>query len=102
MVIHFPPFRKWARDLFIIIHHRRIIIIIVLIVMMIAFIILIIIITISAVMAVIYLGFMAHSETLTYIVSADSCLIQGPGPSRPAAAQVREGPAAFPGPRRGA
>lgn len=77
LVIHFPPFRKWARDLFIIIHHRSIIIII-MIVMMIAFIILIIIITISTVMAVIYLGFMDHSETVTYIVSSDSCLIQGP------------------------
>lgn len=52
--------------------------------MMIAFIILIIIITISTVMAVIYLVFMAHSEMVTYIVSSDSCLIQGP----PAAVQV--------------
>lgn len=48
------------------------------IVMMIAFIILIIIITISSVMAIIYLVFMAHSEMVTYIVSSDSCLIQGP------------------------
>lgn len=58
--------------------------------MMIAFIILIIIITISTVMAVIYLVFMAHSETVTYIVSGDSCLIQGPAlsPSPPAAIQV--------------
>lgn len=46
--------------------------------MMIAFIILIIIITISTVMAIIYLVFMAHSETVTYIVSSDSCWIQGP------------------------
>lgn len=53
------------------------------IVMMIAFIILIIIITISTVMAVIYLVFMAHSKTVTYIVSGDSCLIQGPGPPGP-------------------
>lgn len=45
--------------------------------MMIAFIILIIIITISTVMVVIYLVFMAHSETVTHIVSSDSCLIQG-------------------------
>lgn len=80
LVIHFPPFRKWGRDLFIIIHHHSIIIII-MIVMMIAFIILIIIITISTVMAVIYLVFMAHSETVTYIVNSDSCLIQGPTPS---------------------
>lgn len=56
--------------------------------MMIAFIILIIIITISTVMAVIYLVFMAHSETVTYIVSSDSCLIQGPALSSPAAVQV--------------
>lgn len=87
VVIHFPPFRKWGRDLFIIIHHHSIIIII-MIVMMIAFIILIIIITISTVMAVIYLVFMAHSETVTYIVSSDSCLIQGPALSSPAAVQV--------------
>lgn len=86
-MIHFPPFRKWGRDLFIIIHHHSIIIII-MIVMMIAFIILIIIITISTVMAVIYLVFMAHSETVTYIVSSDSCLIQGPALSSPAAVQV--------------
>ncbi len=59
------------------------------IVMMIAFIILIIIITISTVMAVIYLVFMAHSETVTYIVNSDSCLIQGPTLSPPAAIQVR-------------
>lgn len=64
-------------DLFIIIHHHSIIIII-MIVMMIAFIILIIIITISTVMAVIYLVFMAHSEAVTYTVNCDSCLIQGP------------------------
>lgn len=46
-------------------------------IVMIAFIILIIIITISTVMVVISLVFMAHSGTVTYIVSSDSCLIQG-------------------------
>lgn len=69
------------------------------IVMMIAFIILIIIITISTVMAVIYLGFMAHSETVTYIVSSDSCLIQGPSPS-PLQPHRYKSPAGVSGPWR--
>lgn len=75
-------------DLFIIIHHGRLIITVT-IVMMIAFIILIIIITISTVMAVIYSLFMGHSEAVTHIVKGDSCLIQGPTLSPPAAMQVR-------------
>lgn len=76
------------RDLFIIIHHGRLIIT-VSIIMMIAFIILIIIITVSTVMAVIYSLFMGHSEAVTHIVKGDSCLIQGPTLSPPAATQVR-------------